>query len=154
VFSTISSVDGGEAIPVRSQPYAWWEPPAVTLHPSVLFSFFESVNRHRLPTQEWRPMVSGPVHALANGTPSSRNQPGRLIVEEAEERMRQSSYLELRRIVCHVHEGVLTLIGRVSSYYLRQVAQASVLGLDGIEAIDNRLEVVPARLAHERFAAT
>ena len=38
-------------------------------------------------------------------------------------------------------------MGLVSSYYLRQIAQILVQGLEGIEVIANRLEVVPGRVA-------
>jgi len=73
--------------------------------------------------------------------------------EVAEARLRHSAYLELRAINCEVSAGVLTLQGTVSSYYLRQVAQSLVLGLEGIDAIDNCLEVMPARPVQRRCAA-
>ena len=60
-------------------------------------------------------------------------------------RFEKSPYLELRRVICTMNEGVVTLSGRVSSHYLRQVAQATVLGLDGIRAIDNQLGVFAER---------
>jgi osmotically-inducible protein OsmY len=58
-------------------------------------------------------------------------------------RLEQSSYRELRGVSCEFHEGVLTLRGRVSSYYLKQVAQTLIRGLDGISQVNNRLSVVP-----------
>ena len=61
---------------------------------------------------------------------------------EAHERLRNSKYLELRRISCIVQGKVLCLYGVVSSYYLRQIAQAMLSGLEGVEEIYNRLEVV------------
>jgi osmotically-inducible protein OsmY len=66
------------------------------------------------------------------------------LVEIAEARLRRSSYLKLRRVACSIHNGVLCLQGHVPSYYLYQVAQELVQGLDGIEAIDNQLKVVSA----------
>ena len=39
---------------------------------------------------------------------------------------------------------------QVSSYYLRQMAQALMQGLEGVEAIDNQLEVIPGRLPKNR----
>src|SRR5438445_741437 len=65
-------------------------------------------------------------------------------------RLRQSAYLELRRVTCSVQNKVLRLHGYVSSYYLRQMAQAVVQGLEGVEVIDNQLEVLPARLTREQ----
>jgi osmotically-inducible protein OsmY len=68
----------------------------------------------------------------------------------AEARLRQAPYLELRQVTCTCRAGVLHLRGTVSSYYLRQVAQALVQGLDGVEAIDNQLDVMPGRLPKNR----
>ncbi len=83
-----------------------------------------------------------------------RRSPGRLredrasaltqkeVVEaEAEARLRQSPYREIRRVTCEFHEGVLTLRGRVPTFYLKQVAQSLVLWMEGAEEINNRLEV-------------
>jgi len=47
---------------------------------------------------------------------------------------------------CTVRHNILYLQGQVSSYYLRQMAQALIQGLEGVEAIDNQLEVIPGRL--------
>lgn len=63
-------------------------------------------------------------------------------VEAAERRLRQSPYIELRRISCSVREGVLTLFGSVPSYYLKQMAQNVVGRLPGVREIENCLEVV------------
>jgi osmotically-inducible protein OsmY len=62
--------------------------------------------------------------------------------EAAERRLRRSPYIELRLISCEVCDGVLTLRGRVPTYYLKQVAQYMVDGLPGVQKIDNDLEVV------------
>ena len=63
------------------------------------------------------------------------------IQAEAQSRLRRSGYHELRLVSCEFHEGVLTLRGRVSSYYLKQVAQELVRQVDGAEEVNNRLEV-------------
>jgi hypothetical protein len=44
---------------------------------------------------------------------------------------------------CEWRDGVLTLRGRVPSYYLKQLAQACLQGLAGVTAIDNQLIVAP-----------
>lgn len=67
------------------------------------------------------------------------------LVRAVEERLGQAAYLELRRVRAGFHKGVLTLAGYVSSYYLRQVAQSMVQSLEGVVAIDNRIEVIPGR---------
>jgi osmotically-inducible protein OsmY len=72
------------------------------------------------------------------------------LAEAAAARLRQAPYLELRQVACAWHDGVLQLQGHVSSYYLRQIAQTLVQGLEGVEAIDNQLEVIPGRLPKNR----
>jgi osmotically-inducible protein OsmY len=60
---------------------------------------------------------------------------------EAQSRLRKSGYHELHVVSCEFHEGVLTLRGRVSSFYLKQVAQEVIRRLEGAEEVNNRLEV-------------
>lgn len=60
---------------------------------------------------------------------------------EAGVRLRQSPYLEVRFVTCEFHEGVLTLRGRVPTYYLKQIAQSLVLRMERVEEINNRVEV-------------
>ena len=59
----------------------------------------------------------------------------------AQSRLRKSGYHELHVVSCEFHEGVLTLRGRVSSFYLKQVAQEVIRRLEGAEEVNNRLEV-------------
>jgi len=99
-------------------------------------------------------MSIGSLLSLAPKFTSHRSESDKDLLEVAEARLRHSSYLELRSISCDVYAGALTLRGSVSSYYLRQVAQSLVLGLTGIETIDNRLEVVPARSMQGRFVGS
>ena len=61
----------------------------------------------------------------------------------AEARLGHSAYLELRRIRCQARDRRLRLQGHVSSYYLRQIAQTIVQGLEGVDAVDNQLQVKP-----------
>jgi osmotically-inducible protein OsmY len=64
----------------------------------------------------------------------------------AESQLCHSGYYELHYIACSFHEGVLTLRGCVSSYYLKQLAASLVCQVAGVEEISNRLEVVPPPL--------
>jgi osmotically-inducible protein OsmY len=41
-------------------------------------------------------------------------------------------------------DHVLTLRGRVPTYYLKQVLQTVVRDLDGVQSVDNRVEVIPS----------
>jgi hypothetical protein len=64
------------------------------------------------------------------------------IVEGAERCLRSNSYLALKNVTCEYHEGVLTLRGCLPSYYLKQIAQTAVSRLDGVERINNEIEVI------------
>lgn len=52
-----------------------------------------------------------------------------------------SGYGELRTITCRVEGGIVTLNGRVSSYYLKQIAQSIVGRQAGVCRIENLLDV-------------
>ena len=79
-----------------------------------------------------------PRHAQENG--ASIQAKRELVQGEAEARRRRSSYREARRGTWEFHEGWLTLRGHLPSFYLKQVAQSLVYGIDGVEEINNRLE--------------
>lgn len=68
--------------------------------------------------------------------------PQRVVEMAAEARLAGSPYHELRRVSCRFAEGILTLIGHVSTYYLKQIAQHTVGQIEGVAGIDNRLSVV------------
>lgn len=54
----------------------------------------------------------------------------------------QSPYRELRRVSCRVRGNQVTLTGRVSSFFYKQLAQEHVQkNLSGAVSLDNRLEV-------------
>jgi osmotically-inducible protein OsmY len=65
----------------------------------------------------------------------------KVVQAEVQARLRKSGYHELQLVSCDFHEGVLTLRGRVPSFYLKQVAQEVIRRLDGAEEVNNRLEV-------------
>jgi osmotically-inducible protein OsmY len=60
----------------------------------------------------------------------------------AEEQLRRSSYLALHDISCLASDGVITLRGYLPSYYLKQVAQEIVSGVEGVRHVVNRIEVL------------
>ncbi len=71
-----------------------------------------------------------------------RCKPARsLVVESARRRLSRSCYRQIRQVICRYHEGVLFLHGHLSSYYLKQLAQEAVQGLEGVEEIVNCIEV-------------
>jgi len=59
----------------------------------------------------------------------------------AQEKLLHTSYPEIRHLICEYHEGILSLRGRVSSFYMKQLAQAALQGLAGVERVMNHLEV-------------
>ena len=61
----------------------------------------------------------------------------------ARARLCHSGYAELRNVTCayEEHNRVLTLRGRVSPYYVKQRAQETVRMVDGVERVDNLVEV-------------
>jgi osmotically-inducible protein OsmY len=69
------------------------------------------------------------------------------IAEVAQAALRRSAYFELHNVSCDYSGGVLTLRGRVPTYYLKQVAQASVADVPGVVEVHNRLEVTSGRAA-------
>ena len=62
--------------------------------------------------------------------------------ELVEQCLRHNSYLALKNLSCDDHDGVVVLRGCLPSYYLKQVAQEVVAHLEGVERIDNQIEVV------------
>ena len=66
-----------------------------------------------------------------------------VIAVAAEARLLESPFFELHHVSCECHGGVLTLRGRVSRYYLKQVAQSLVGRLSGVEEVDNQMRVLP-----------
>ena len=65
------------------------------------------------------------------------------VAEVALGRLWEKAYLTLRRVSCECADGVLTLHGRVPSYYLKQLAQEAVAEVPGVREIVNAIEVVP-----------
>ena len=63
------------------------------------------------------------------------------VVQAARRLFEASPYLPLRGISCDHHEGALVLRGALPSYYLKQMAQESVVRLPGVLEIHNRIEV-------------
>ncbi|MFO0879150.1 MAG: BON domain-containing protein [Gemmataceae bacterium] len=67
------------------------------------------------------------------------------ITEGAERCLRQNAYLALKPVSCECCDGVLTLRGFLPTYYLKQLAHALVVDLEGVEQIINEIEVVDPR---------
>jgi len=66
----------------------------------------------------------------------------------AERALRNSPYLSLRNIICECRDGVLTLRGCLPTYYLKQVAQAVVVAIEGVRQVVNEIEVASVNMPH------
>jgi osmotically-inducible protein OsmY len=64
------------------------------------------------------------------------------LAETVDRAMQETGYLHFRDIRISVSGRVVTLKGRVPSYFLKQVAQNAALGVLGVEVLHNDLEVV------------
>ena len=57
------------------------------------------------------------------------------------ESLQSCGYRQLNDVDVSVHSGHVLLHGRVSTYYMKQLAQTSVLRLAGVERLENELLV-------------
>ena len=73
-------------------------------------------------------------------TPTRTPHPG--LLELAEGCLRRNPYLALKNVACDCRDGVLVLRGCLPSYYLKQLAQEVVARLEGVQTIDNQIQVV------------
>jgi len=64
------------------------------------------------------------------------------VAERVGQALKASGYGDLSKIDVTVHSGLATLGGRVPSYYLKQVAQATARNVSGVRQICNKIEVV------------
>lgn len=65
----------------------------------------------------------------------------RAIEQKAADCLVNSPYRVLHTIRCRAHNGILTLSGRVPSFHMKQVAQATVMNEAHIAQVVNQLEV-------------
>jgi osmotically-inducible protein OsmY len=75
---------------------------------------------------------------------AGHSQPSLTVGEMAEVRLRSNSYLALKNVSCEYDGGRLTLTGCLPTYYLKQVAQEVVAGVDGVTQVVNQISVVKA----------
>jgi osmotically-inducible protein OsmY len=64
------------------------------------------------------------------------------IAERAESELRRNPYVALKNIACEHRDGVLILSGCLPTYYLKQLAQEAVFRVQGVERVENRIEVL------------
>ena len=71
----------------------------------------------------------------------SLNEADSQVCKAARTALQSTGYRDLAKLGCHVNEGVVVLSGRVSSYYLKQLAQEAVLRLRLALGIENSVIV-------------
>lgn len=63
------------------------------------------------------------------------------LVDRAQAALDGSPHLARKRLRLEASQGRIILDGVVGSYYQKQMAQETLRKIDGVEEIDNRLEV-------------
>lgn len=60
-----------------------------------------------------------------------------------QKKIQRGEYQQLRHLSCEVNEGCVTLSGVLHSYWLKQIAQAAVQKIPGIQLVKNQIIVMP-----------
>jgi osmotically-inducible protein OsmY len=63
------------------------------------------------------------------------------LLERLEEALASSPHLFGRKLGYEAEAGIVVLRGTVTSYFQKQMAQEAIRRIDGVELIDNQLEV-------------
>jgi osmotically-inducible protein OsmY len=64
------------------------------------------------------------------------------LAADVDRALRSTGYLELREVRISVHHGCVTLQGCVRTYYLKQLAQGTIMSLPDTEIVENLIVVV------------
>jgi len=64
------------------------------------------------------------------------------LAAEARRRLHASRYVALRKVKCECRNNVITLSGRLPSFYLKQLAQTEVLAVPFVAALVNDIDVL------------
>ncbi|MGI9429187.1 MAG: BON domain-containing protein [Bythopirellula sp.] len=84
-------------------------------------------------------MVSQPNHAV-----SFLNHHGPVSDCPVSSALRCYALRGLAKVTCEMQQGMAILHGRVTSYYLKQLAQEVVKNVDGVDVVINRVNVCQA----------
>jgi CheY-like chemotaxis protein len=103
------------------------------------------LSRREAGQQKEIPPDPTPSRCETPSAPLPRVAPSK-VSEAAESRLRGHAYLALKNISCEWRDGVLTLRGSLPNYYLKQMARVAVANVEGVERINDEIEVVgPSR---------
>lgn len=74
-------------------------------------------------------------------------------IEKAQQALRQATYAEIKLVECQFSDRRLVLMGAVSSFYQKQLAQSVVLKAVGNDVcVENRLHVIPGTFTFQEFS--
>ena len=83
--------------------------------------------------------------AVPIGTLSWATADNSAIAARVEQALRATGYLALRALRVSAIASVVQLEGTVSTYHLKQLAQATALSVPGVREVRNEVDVVSAR---------
>ncbi len=75
-------------------------------------------------------MAGAPTHQMSN-----------CLTDRVDTALTSNPHLFGRKLNCQASEGVVVLTGRVNTYFQKQMAQEAIRRVDGVQHIDNQLEV-------------
>ncbi len=79
--------------------------------------------------------------ALPNTEGNSQQSRQPMVAEAVIRALRQDHILRCHNISCQSYEGILILRGCVATYYMKQLIQTLAAQVEGVQQIDNRVEV-------------
>ncbi len=92
-------------------------------------------------------MTSDPIRTESRARPMAEDkQPPAasrhaVLADRVVRAWRGSRHAALLNVQCTVRDGVLIIHGRVPTFYAKQMAQSLARKVDGVQHIDNRVEV-------------
>ena len=72
---------------------------------------------------------------------ATESHPKEPVAELGHARLAASGYRAMRSVFCEFRQGILTLRGRLPSFFYKQMAQETVAGLNGVKQVVNQIEV-------------
>lgn len=97
------------------------------------------VHHGSIPLSHLRPQSSHSQRSVSHDSGSSRDEQ---ILHKVKQVLHQCGYEQLRRVSTYCDDGRITLQGRISTYYLKQVAQELVRSVSEVRDVDNDLRVM------------
>ncbi|MCC7334191.1 MAG: BON domain-containing protein [Pirellulaceae bacterium] len=97
-----------------------------------------------------QPMLCAISHSHNHRRVNAERDAAHPLLHKVTRMLGNSPYSELRSANCEYHDGTVVLNGQVSSFYLKQLAQALVARVTPSSRIRNQLQVVYPECKHPR----